>query len=45
VDFLVAGERSENEQAAARQFQIRAMKEEFLLRFIRPVYAPTAAAK
>lgn len=42
-EFLVTGERSEREQSAARQFAVRAMDEEFLLRFLQPAYAPTAA--
>lgn len=42
-EFLVTGERSEREQSAARQFAVRAMDEDFLLRFLQPAYAPTAA--
>lgn len=44
-EFLVTGERSEREQAAARQYSILAMDEAFLLRFLPPAYAPTAATR
>lgn len=39
-DFLVAGERSEREQAGARQFQIQAMHEDELLSFVQKSFAP-----
>ncbi len=42
VDFLVAGDKSEVEQASARQFQIKAMTQALLMTYIRPVYEPTA---
>ena len=38
--FLVAGERSEIEQASARQFQILALKEDTLLNFVQKSFAP-----
>ncbi len=39
-DFLVAGERSEREQASARQFQILALKEDDVLSFVQKSFAP-----
>ncbi len=39
-DFLVAGERSEREQASARQFQILALKEDDLLSFVQKTFSP-----
>lgn len=39
-DFLVAGERSEREQASARQFQILALKEDDLLSFVQKTFTP-----
>ena len=39
-DFLVAGDRSEREQASARQFQILAMSEDTLLGFVQKTFAP-----
>jgi NAD-dependent DNA ligase len=39
-DFLVAGERSEREQANARQFQILALKEDDLLTFVQKSFTP-----
>lgn len=39
-DFLVAGERSEPEQASARQFQILALNEDTLLNFVQKSFAP-----
>ncbi len=39
-DFLVAGERSEREQASARQFQILALSEDTLLSFVQKSFAP-----
>jgi hypothetical protein len=41
-DLLVAGERSDREQAAARQFQVFAMSEETLLRYVQKSFAPTS---
>ncbi len=43
-DFLVAGSRSDREQANARQYQILAMKEEQLLQFVPTTFAPKASA-
>lgn len=47
ANFLVAGERSEKEQADARQYQILALKEEDLLSYVQTTFAPKdkAAAK
>ena len=42
-DFLVCGERSDPERAAARQFQIQAMTEDQLLSFVQKTFAPRAA--
>ncbi len=39
-DFLVAGDRSDREQANARQYQILAMKEDQLLQWVQPSFAP-----
>jgi hypothetical protein len=39
-DFLVAGQRSEREQASARQFQILALKEDDLLAFVQKSFTP-----
>ena len=39
-DFLVAGERSEREQASARQFQILALKEDDALSFLQKGFVP-----
>jgi uncharacterized protein YlxW (UPF0749 family) len=39
-DYLVAGERSEREQASARQFQILALNEDTLLNFVQKSFAP-----
>lgn len=43
-DFLVAGDRSDREQDNARQYQILAMKEESLLKFVQRTFAPKTAA-
>ncbi len=40
VDFLVAGARSEREQSSAREYQILGMKEEQLLKYVLPQFAP-----
>lgn len=40
VDFLVAGGRSEREQASAREYQILGMKEDQLLKYVLPLFAP-----
>jgi len=40
VDFLVAGNRSEREQAQAREYQILGMKEDQLLKYVLPQFAP-----
>lgn len=40
VDFLVAGERSEPEQALAREYQVLGIKEELLLKFLQPSFTP-----
>lgn len=40
VDFLVAGARSEREQASAREYQILGMKEDQLLKYVLPLFAP-----
>lgn len=40
VDFLVAGGRSEREQAAAREYQILGMKEDQLLKYVLPLFSP-----
>jgi len=42
-DLLVAGERSDREQAAARQFQVHALTEETLLRYVPKSFAPRTA--
>ena len=39
-DFLVAGSRSDREQANARQYQILAMREDQLLQFVQTTFAP-----
>jgi hypothetical protein len=39
-DFLVAGERSDREQANARQYQIQAMREDLLLTFVTTTFGP-----
>jgi hypothetical protein len=44
-DFLVAGDRSDREQATARQFQVQAMNEDFLLRYLQPTFGPKPAAR
>ena len=44
-DFLVAGDRSDREQDNARQYQILAMKEEALLKFVQRTFAPKTAAR
>ncbi len=43
-DFLVAGERSDREQANARQYQIQAMREPQLLRFVPTTFGPKPKA-
>lgn len=40
VDFLVAGGRSEREQAQAREYQVLGMKEAQLLKYVQPLFAP-----
>jgi len=40
VDYLVAGNRSDREQASAREYQIYGMKEEQLLKYVLPLFAP-----
>ncbi len=40
VDFLVAGERSQKEQAQAREYQVLGMKEEQLLKYVQPLFDP-----
>ena len=40
VDYLVVGARSEREQASAREYQILGMKEEQLLKYVLPLFAP-----
>lgn len=40
VDFLVAGGRSEREQAQAREYQVLGMKEQQLLKYVQPHFAP-----
>jgi len=40
VDYLVAGGRSEREQASAREYQILGMKEEQLLKYVLPLFTP-----
>ncbi|MBN8525722.1 MAG: hypothetical protein J0M02_10335 [Planctomycetes bacterium] len=40
VDFLVAGGRSEREQAQAKEYQVLGMKEEQLLKYVQPLFAP-----
>jgi hypothetical protein len=40
VDFLVAGERSDREQAQAREYKILGMKEEQLLKYVLPLFSP-----
>jgi hypothetical protein len=40
VDFLVAGGRSEREQAQAREYQVLGMKEEQLLKYVQPLFVP-----
>lgn len=44
VDFLVAGERSDKQQDNAREYQVLAMKEEQLLRFLQTTFAAKVAA-
>jgi NAD-dependent DNA ligase len=40
VDFLVAGGRSDRDQASAREYQILGMKEDQLLKYVLPLFAP-----
>jgi hypothetical protein len=40
VDYLVAGARSEREQATAREYQVLGMKEEQLLKYVQPLFSP-----
>jgi hypothetical protein len=40
VDFLVAGNRSEREQAQAREYQVLGMKESQLLKYVQPLFVP-----
>jgi hypothetical protein len=40
VDFLVAGGRSEREQAQAREYQVLGMKEAQLLKYVQPLFVP-----
>ena len=40
VDFLVAGSRSEREQASAREYQVLGMKEGQLLKYVLPAFSP-----
>jgi hypothetical protein len=40
VDFLVAGNRSDREQASAREYQVVGMKEQQLLRYVLPLFVP-----
>lgn len=40
VDFLVAGGRSDREQASAREYQILGMTEDQLLKYVLPLFAP-----
>jgi NAD-dependent DNA ligase len=40
ADFLVAGERSDHEQAAARQYPILAMREDDLLEYVQTTFPP-----
>ncbi len=41
VDYLVAGERSDRQQADARQYQILAMRETDLLEYVQTTFAPS----
>ncbi len=41
-DYLVAGDRSDRQQADARQYQILAMREEDLLDYVQTTFAPTS---
>ncbi len=43
VDFLIAGERSDKQQDNAREYQVLAMKEEQLLRFLQTTFAAKVA--
>lgn len=40
VDFIVAGARSDAQQAQAREYQVLGMKEEQLLKFVQPLFPP-----
>jgi len=40
VDFLVVGKEAKREEASAREYQILGMKEEQLLKYVLPLFAP-----
>lgn len=42
VDFLVAGDRSETFQSQAKEYQVLGIKEDLLLKFVQPKFAPKA---
>lgn len=45
VDFLVAGNRSDRDQAQAREFHVLGIREAQLLKYIQPSFPPTTGAR